>query len=115
MNPKSLLLLCGMTLSFGLVLAIMLAAVDTGSKRPARRTTRPRIEQEQLQTKKANPPRKERLTQRGKANADAPPTTTASLPSIESETIAPTTAPTPQTKPDRATRQSALSMLSAMS
>ena len=35
MNPKSFLLLCGgMTLSFGLILAFVLMAVGTKSKRP---------------------------------------------------------------------------------
>ena len=60
MNPKSLLLIfAGMTLSFGMILAIMLAAVDTNAKRPTRRrVAQSRIQQEtpvETRTEKRRP------------------------------------------------------------
>ena len=91
MNPKSLLLIfAGMTLSFGMILAIMLAAVDTNAKRPTRRrVAQSRIQQEtpvETRTEKRRPStRKTRAARRPQsttstnaATPEQPPPTLAS-------------------------------------
>ena len=93
MNPKSLLsIFGGMTLSFGLILAIMLAAVDTKPK-PRRRTTRSSIQHEapaQNRTAKSPPrlTRRARLTQQ-RTSSTAPPADAevALPPTVASETL----------------------------
>ena len=94
MNPKSLLLIfAGMTLSFGMILAIMLAAVDTNAKRPTRRrVAQSRIQQEtpvETRTEKRRPStRKTRAARRPQSttstNAATPEQPT---PTLASETL----------------------------
>ena len=97
MNPKSLLLiLAGMTLSFGMILAIMLAAVSSDTQRPTRRrATQSRIQQDSPETRtqqrqasarKTRPTRRTRSTDGAKVETAKP----APPPSLASETIAPT-------------------------
>ena len=100
MNPKSLLLiLAGMTLSFGMILAIMLAAVSSDTQRPTRRrATQSRIQQDSPETRtqqrqasarKTRPTRRTRSTD-GANVETAQPAQPAPPPSLASETIAPT-------------------------
>ena len=100
MNPKSFLLLCGgMTLSFGLILAFVLMAVGTKSKRPIHhKGTKTRIQQEsaphQVSPSQSRPRPKrhsarptESIPARSPSNLAKAPT-----PTIESETLPPTAA-----------------------
>jgi len=96
MNPKSLLLIfVGMTLSFGIILAIMLAAVDTDAKRPTRRrVAQSRIQQEtpvETRTEKRRPStRKKRAARRSQSTTSTNPATPkrpAPAPTLASETL----------------------------
>lgn len=96
MNPKSLLLIfAGMTLSFGMILAIMLAAVDTNAKRPTRRrVAQSRIQQEtpvETRTEKRRPStRKTRAARRPQSTTSpnaATPEQPTPTPTLASETL----------------------------
>lgn len=96
MNPKSLLLIfAGMTLSFGMILAIMLAALDTNAKRaPHRRVAQSRIQQEtpvKTRTEKRRPStRKTRAVhqpQSTTATNTATPEQPTPAPTLASETL----------------------------
>ncbi len=96
MNPKSLLLIfVGMTLSFGIILAIMLAAVDTDAKRPTRRrVAQSRIQQEtpvETRTEKRRPStRKKRAARQSQSTTSTNPATPkrpAPAPTLASETL----------------------------
>lgn len=124
MNTKSLILLfAGMTLSFGIILAIMVAAVTPDSKPPSRRRApqnRSQYEKPAVtRTSKSQvPARKARATRRPQSTAATSTTEQAPTPTLESETLPPpaitTRAPIPQQQTPITPNQASMQQLGTL-